>query len=136
MGDLPTNGLMAETSNTTNGLTRDQRNDLREDLIGVLVAHGLIGGSESVTMNVSNIMQGGEFAGVAISGMAYQRPEQLPPASECTRTDGDPLVAAIKRAEVASAPAWTREQYDAWIKSEVDLDEIADAVAVRAEAPA
>ncbi|MEU9843158.1 hypothetical protein AB0C69_28495 [Actinomadura sp. NPDC048032] len=51
---------------------------LREDLIAVLAMHGLLK-LDSVTLDVVEINQGGEFAGVSITASAYERPGTLPP---------------------------------------------------------
>lgn len=63
---------------------------LRADIFEVLCEHGFSPRLEDVT--VKSIVQGGYVAGVSITASVYERPADL-------------------------GPAWTREEYDAWIGS-------------------
>ncbi|MGW5411843.1 hypothetical protein [Actinomadura geliboluensis] len=66
---------------------------LRADLAAVLAAHGVSGAD----VTVSEIEQGGAFAGVTVSAYAYQRPAHLPPASECARPERHPFAELADR---------------------------------------
>lgn len=57
------------------------------DLRAVLDAHGITG----ATVTVSEIEQGGAFAGVTVSAYTYERPAHLPPADQCARPDRSPF---------------------------------------------
>ncbi|RSN71359.1 hypothetical protein [Actinomadura sp. WAC 06369] len=64
-------------------------------IAALLERHGIHGADVSVR----TIEQGGMYAGVTISAMAYERPAHLPPPDNSYRDDPSPLWDLVERLE-------------------------------------